>query len=447
MELHYCVPVWGERYVSVLTDVSMPSLLAEGNLPALAEVCDVRFRIFTRSADAELIRSSPIWRRFSDRIRTDIVPCDHLDLSQTYGGMSNLLREAIRQAAAAGAAFVPQAADGFWSDGSFRTLGRLLRAGKRLVLCGGVRVTMESFVPAILRDHVRPDGSVALSGQELVGLAIDHMHPSFASSLADGRLRPEAPSHWLRPCGERSFIQTIFHAVPLVVVGTGYECGFNGTIDRGFVETLGLAETEIAMIGSSDDLMLVDIARARRFLGRARLDPASDAVVTGRWFHEQGEQHALHGGRFLARAIRCRGSDRPGEAADLARAARQSRRAAMDGLAVAEMLAAARALRQVGRTDLGAELTAAALGGRLSLSVARLRPYRAFLPAGAAELRLLLSGTGAERLADRILPGIGAAAGVGIMEGRSLGGGLLPALQVVGGPVDTGLGQLYLVDR
>lgn len=434
MEVHYCVPVWGDRYITLLTNVSMPSLLAAGNLPALGEFCQLRVRIFTRSADAGLIRSSAIWPIFSRRIRTDIVPCDHLDLSHTYMGMSNLLGEAIRQAGAAGAAFIPQAADSFWSDGSFATVGRLLGAGKQLILCGGVRVTAETFIPAVRAKHLAADGGLPVPAPELVDMAIAHLHPSMGVYFTDGRLKPQAPVQSLLPAGGRSFVQTIIHAVPLVVAAAaGHDGRLSATIDRGFIETLGIPETKVAMISSSDDLTLLDIAAARRLLGDATADPASLPALTGRWLHQENEPHALYGGRFYARAVRFRGGDaeRPGMARAMAITARRARRAVCDGLIVAEMLAAAQALRDRGWKDLARVLTMRAMSGPAIFSTPRLRPYTAYLPAAARQLAQAL-----DRPATMIYSGLRDAA---LPHGAGVAG------RFADGPISTGLGRLYVM--
>ncbi|WP_044561932.1 hypothetical protein [Azospirillum sp. B4] len=426
MELHYCVPVWGRAYVAQLTDVSLPSLLAPGNLPALSRMVSVRLRIFTRSADARQIRESAIWPQLNVCVPVDIVTCDDLNLSEAYAGMSNLLQVGIRQAGAVGAAFVPQAADGFWSDGSFATLGRLLRAGKRLVLCGGVRVVTETFAPAAQARYGTPDGAIAISGRDMVDLALDHLHPSMGLYFNDSRLRAVSTSWWLRPYSRHSFVENIFHFVPLAVAGTGYDAHFNGTVDRGFVETLDVRPEEVALIDSSDDLTLVDLAPATRIIGEPQLAGVSDAVVTGRWFRDMGESHAFLGGRYYAKPIRFRGRDGDDPAVRRAErtAMRTSRRGVYQGLVVAEALAAADALRAAGWLDLAAGIRSRALTSGLALRVGRLTPYTAVLPADPSLLPSAL-----DDLARRI------------RTGRAHS----PPAGALAGPIDTGLGDIYIL--
>ena len=43
----FLLPVWGERFVSQFLDLGLRTLLAPGNIPAVAEACDCSFRIFS----------------------------------------------------------------------------------------------------------------------------------------------------------------------------------------------------------------------------------------------------------------------------------------------------------------------------------------------------------------------------------------------------------------
>lgn len=449
MELHYCVPVWGDAYIRLFTDISLPSLLAAGNLPALSRLCRVRLRVFTRKAHVGQLRSAPIWQTLSaSGIPGDIITCDDQDLSETYSGMSALHRVAIRQAGEAGAAFVPQMADGFWSDGSLATIGHLLLAGKRLVLCGGLRVTAETFTPAMRERFLCPNGTIAVPPRQLVDMAVDHLHPSMGSHFAGGPLRAINTSWWLHPYGRRSFAQTIFHAVPVALAGVGYDCKFTGTVDRGWIETLGISRAEVALVGDSDDVVLLDMAAEGRLVDDARFDPSPDAAVIGDWFHRLGEDHTLYGGRFLAKPIRFRGTDAalPEVRQKEMTTVRQTRRWAMDGLLAAEMRAVANALAETEWRGSADVILRWARAGRSPFSIAKLARYTAYLPVAAVDLDAAF-----HRLANHIVVGHhdhprhdhpGATPIPANLP--TLAGTRLPPGRLLGGPVHTSLGRIYL---
>src|SRR3990172_2330775 len=72
------LPVWGERYVAQFLEVSLPSLLAPGNVPALADALPCQFVLMTSRADAEAIREHPVWRRLGDVCDAEILLIDDM---------------------------------------------------------------------------------------------------------------------------------------------------------------------------------------------------------------------------------------------------------------------------------------------------------------------------------------------------------------------------------
>ena len=53
------LPVWGFRYVKQFLEFSLPTMLAPGNIPALAGTVPCTFVVLTSAADAKLITDHP----------------------------------------------------------------------------------------------------------------------------------------------------------------------------------------------------------------------------------------------------------------------------------------------------------------------------------------------------------------------------------------------------
>ena len=53
------LPVWGLRYILQFLEFSLPTLLAPGNLPAVAKELSSEFVFLTSSEDAEILTSHP----------------------------------------------------------------------------------------------------------------------------------------------------------------------------------------------------------------------------------------------------------------------------------------------------------------------------------------------------------------------------------------------------
>src|SRR5690349_3850310 len=56
------IPVWGERYVDKVLSITLPAVLAPGNLPALCRNFDVELMIVTEARLFDLVRHAPAFQ-------------------------------------------------------------------------------------------------------------------------------------------------------------------------------------------------------------------------------------------------------------------------------------------------------------------------------------------------------------------------------------------------
>src|SRR5215471_5055865 len=81
------IPCWGEVYAQKLVSVTLPALMAPGNLPALRTMFDVELVLVTESRLFELIGGSKSFELASRLCCIKLVPLDDLmtDLPGDYG--------------------------------------------------------------------------------------------------------------------------------------------------------------------------------------------------------------------------------------------------------------------------------------------------------------------------------------------------------------------------
>ena len=72
------LPVWGVAFVRQFLDFCLPTLLAPGNIPALAEALPTHFTLLTRSSDVPLIIEHPAWRQLARHCDTEVREIDDL---------------------------------------------------------------------------------------------------------------------------------------------------------------------------------------------------------------------------------------------------------------------------------------------------------------------------------------------------------------------------------
>ena len=59
------IPLWGEAYASKLVTMTLPALLAPGNLPALADMFDVELVLVTETKLYDKIRQAGSFQRLA----------------------------------------------------------------------------------------------------------------------------------------------------------------------------------------------------------------------------------------------------------------------------------------------------------------------------------------------------------------------------------------------
>jgi hypothetical protein len=174
MKVLLATAVWGSWHIDAYSRVTLPTLLAKGNCPALARVHDCECRIFTTKESEKRLNNVRGLARLREIMPVDvriIAPDDRL----TSDAHLTAWQRAVDDAIAQDAAIVSVHPDTPWSDGSFAFMGRALNEGKDVFVVPNVRVISETFVPAI--EALQSDETITLSGLDMSILALRHLHP------------------------------------------------------------------------------------------------------------------------------------------------------------------------------------------------------------------------------------------------------------------------------
>ena len=183
---------WGERYINKLLSLTLPAVLAPGNLPALAAAFDCEFILVTEEAFFDRIRNSPVFRRLEEYCPARLLMLDDLIASAGMYGLS--LTMALHRG------FVDLGekmteyyliflnADFILADGSFRTLVRCMLAGERLIHAPSYCVVLEQVVPILFQRFTEQGHTLALSPREMASLALAHRHNTIRAKTVNQRL-------------------------------------------------------------------------------------------------------------------------------------------------------------------------------------------------------------------------------------------------------------------
>jgi hypothetical protein len=187
------IPLWGEAYASKLVTMTLPALLAPGNLPALAGMFDVELVLVTETSLDDRIRQASSFQLISRMCRTRFVSLDDL-MTELPGDYGVVLTYALFRGFTDLGPRMTETyllflnADFIISDGSLRHLGKLMLEGKRVIHAPSFRVVLEDVWPK-LQAAVNPStGALDMGARDMVELALAHKHVTVKARTVNQRL-------------------------------------------------------------------------------------------------------------------------------------------------------------------------------------------------------------------------------------------------------------------
>jgi hypothetical protein len=181
---------WGERYIDDLIEITIPALLAPGNLPAFAAEFDCELVIVTETRLFDRVVRSATIAALLDFVDLRLVPIDDL-LSPWYG--ITLTYALVRGFADLGPSMtrthlVFLNADFILADGSYRKLAKMIKHGERLVVSPSYCMNLENTVDSLRRRRDPTSGALSLPPRELARIIIDNRHNTIRAKTVNQRM-------------------------------------------------------------------------------------------------------------------------------------------------------------------------------------------------------------------------------------------------------------------
>jgi len=260
----FTVQVWGKAYTRLLIDVLLPCTTTAGNLGVFDRSSE--FRIYTTAADAPTIESSIAYCKLASMVTAHIELIDDSFGSSAHDIMSECQRRAARAAAFQDMPVVFLAPDTSISDCMFSRIRELWCAGYRAVMLPSIRVSEQTFVPALLAAKDASSGTLAVQPRELVRFMLDHLHPISKCLFWDSPTFTVHPSHVYWTVGTDGLLAMCAHIHPIMVHAVGIDINFNSTIDGDYVPKAVPDFSQIYVVTDSDDMMIVEISSDTQLL-------------------------------------------------------------------------------------------------------------------------------------------------------------------------------------
>jgi SAM-dependent methyltransferase len=275
------LPVWGYSYARQFLRYSLPTLLAPGNIPAIAAESPTEFVLLTTSDDADFIQEHPTFKKLAAVCKSTVRSIDHLI---TEGNPSTTITLAYTEAIrAVGSSMVDTcffllSSNHVVADGSLANALKRMQGGISAVVVGGVQAVGEEETTSWLLEEAASTGhELALPSRVLMRWTLNHLHPT---TLADTVNLPL--NHNSRP--DRLFwridgdtILGRFYLMRVLCVRpeiTNFI--ITGSCDQSFIPEM-CPSGEVGSITDSDECLLVELQP--RSHDAAFLRPGSIAIT------------------------------------------------------------------------------------------------------------------------------------------------------------------------
>ncbi len=250
--------LWGNRFVDRFLRTTLPTILAPGNLPALAEGKRVEFLLFTERSDLALLETTDLFRRLARLVKVESIFIDEVGGDGKYGRLSAVHKIGMDGAGDGDTGLIFLTPDAIWADGTLARIRVLAEQGFRAVVIDGPRAVRSGFFGG-LAEFTHADGSIVISPRALIKSLLAHIHPFEASAHWHGAFAHDVPYqlHWTVP-GE-GILTRAFCKFPLYLRFDGPIAEFRGAIDHGLVDAAGFDEADIYHSIDSDEMAVVSV--------------------------------------------------------------------------------------------------------------------------------------------------------------------------------------------
>jgi hypothetical protein len=182
------LPAWGYSYVRQFLEYSLPTMLAPGNIPALAAALPTEFIILTSADDEPFIIEHPTFKQLASNCQTRIHTIDHLISDGNYSTTITLAyTEAVREVGEemTDTCFLFLVSDYILADGSFANVLKRMQQGRSAVVAGNLQVVRESALPWLQERLAGNESSLCLQPRELMQWALNNLHPLVLANIVN----------------------------------------------------------------------------------------------------------------------------------------------------------------------------------------------------------------------------------------------------------------------
>lgn len=215
MRFHLLTVFWGDEFTDRFARVALRSLLAPGNLPALASAHRVVYHIYTSATDAERLSADPVFIEAGQYVEYRVHRVTLSDTERRNPSSHWMLwHRGAAQLNGSDDVLITVAPDHLFSRDALARWADLFMEGRLAVFGSGVQVVLETLQEEIERSF--PGLSpIDVGVDELHAMMFRHLHPVKITMLRGSPRSIVHPEEHLRPIDGYGFVQNVLgsHAV------------------------------------------------------------------------------------------------------------------------------------------------------------------------------------------------------------------------------------------
>jgi hypothetical protein len=220
IRLRITSPVWGASYLDLFMRVTIPSLLASGNIPYAARHHDVCYTLYTRRCDFDRVAGYPTWQELANHIPVEILPIEDVVAApgsdaNKYSSMSLYHSDALRRSSEEGRFTFLTLGDFLFSDNFLKCGIDYVLQGYDTVFLHSTRFMYDEVMERIAADYTHGN-SIEISPADLMMEGLPHLHQSQLNYLRRKDL-PFVPNTYYATDGNANLIEHVFARTPLLL--------------------------------------------------------------------------------------------------------------------------------------------------------------------------------------------------------------------------------------
>jgi hypothetical protein len=296
------LPVWGYDFTKVFLRVSLPTLLAPGNLPALAQTLPTEFVFLTGRRDEGMIREAAGYRQLSKICPVSFHAIDELVTENNHSTtVTFAFAGAVRRTAEAmlDTCFFFLVSDYIVADGSLASAVKLVLAGASAVQTGNFQIVAEDAAPWLDRELELSEEALVLPPRELMRWALTCIHPATIANTVNLPVSHNSHSNRLFWRVDANTLIGRFYLMHMLCIRPEVvDFVIGASCDYSFIPEM-CPSGNVTVITDSDDFLVIETQPRHHEASFLRPGPAEPKQLAGglsEWttaLHRDNSRHTL----------------------------------------------------------------------------------------------------------------------------------------------------------